>query len=214
MMKNMKTTRERILQTLAAHPRSMVNDLAAAVQINGISVRHHLNSLQAEGLVSYEEERHGVGRPRLVYFLTEKGLERFPSRYFRLTNLLLDQLKQSLPEAQFSQIFTGLAANLAAEYAQAGAGLNVEERLNLIQAVLGQEGFEVQWEKQGDQYLIREVTCPYYHVGQSHPEVCAVDQTLISSVLAVPVEKIHCVLRGDAHCTYSIEASAIQEPTL
>ncbi len=207
----MKSTRERILQTLASHPRSQVNDLAEAVNINGISVRHHLNTLQAEGLVTCEEERHGVGRPRLVYFLTDKGLERFPSRYFRLTNLLLDQLKLSLPEEQFGQIFTGLASTLAAEYAQAGAGLPVEERLNLIQDVLAREGFQVEWEKENDQYLIREVTCPYYHVGQSHPEVCAVDQTLISSVLAVPVEKIQCVLRGDAHCTYSIPASAIQE---
>lgn len=208
----MKSTRERILQTLATHPRCMVNDLAVAVQINAISVRHHLNSLQAEGLVNNEEERHGVGRPRLVYFLTEKGLERFPTRYFRLTNLLLDQLKQSLPEAQFSQIFSALAANLAAEYAQAGASLPVEERLDLMQTILQREGFQMEWEKQNDQYLIREVSCPYYHVGQSHPEVCAVDQTLISSVLAVPVEKINCVLRGDANCTYSIPASAIQEP--
>jgi len=70
----MKSTRERILQSLLSHPNSTINDLAEAVGISPISVRHHLTSLQAENLVAAEEERHGVGRPRLVYILTEKGL--------------------------------------------------------------------------------------------------------------------------------------------
>lgn len=201
----MKSTRDRILQTLLGNPRSTITDLADAVGINAISVRHHLTSLQAEGLVNAEEERHGVGRPRLVYFLTEKGLERFPTNYLRLTNRLLDQLKESLPAPVVNKIFTEIAVDLASSVKREARDMNIEERLNLIQKLLGEEGFSVQWEKQGSQYQIHEITCPYYHVGQSHPEVCNVDQTLISSVLGIPAEKIQCVLRGDTHCTYVIQ---------
>lgn len=200
----MKSTRERILQTLLGNPRATINELADAVGINAISVRHHLTSLQAEALVAAEEERHGVGRPRLVYFLTEKGLERFPTRYLRLTNRLLDQLKESLPAPVVNKIFTEIAVDLASSVKREARSMNIEERLNLIQKLLGEEGFSVQWEKQGSQYHIHEISCPYYHVGQSHPEVCNVDQTLISTVLEIPAEKIHCVLRGDTHCTYVI----------
>src|SRR5690348_7810441 len=95
--KFMKSTRDRILQTLLRHPRSTINELADAVGINPISVRHHLTNLQVEALVAAEEERHGVGRPRLVYFLTEDGLEKFPTRYLRLTTRLLSQMKSKLP---------------------------------------------------------------------------------------------------------------------
>ena len=77
----MQSTRERILQYLQKKPRSTINTLAEAVGINPISVRHHLTNLQIEGLVMAEEERHGVGRPRLVYLLTEHGMEHFPTRY-------------------------------------------------------------------------------------------------------------------------------------
>jgi predicted ArsR family transcriptional regulator len=201
---SMKSTRERILQTLLNHPHSTISDLAGAVDINAISVRHHLTSLQAEGLVTAEEERHGVGRPRLVYALTEKGLERFPTRYLRLTNRILDQMKESMPPAAINRLFTSMASDIASDYASQVKNLTVEGKLDLIKSLLAQEGFSVEWERKGTDFLIHEITCPYYHVGQSHPEVCTVDQTLISEVLSIPAQKINCVLHGDAHCTYII----------
>jgi len=209
----MKSTRERILQTLLNHPQSTIQDLAEVVGINAISVRHHLTSLQAEGLVTSEEERHGVGRPRLVYILTEKGLERFPTRYLRLTNRLLDQMKESLPQAAINKLFTQMASDIAADYAEQIKSLSVEEKLEFIKDLLAREGFSVEWERQGEDYLIHEITCPYYHVGQAHPEVCTVDQTLISKVLSIPAQKINCLLRGDSHCTYVISDIASGENT-
>src|SRR4051812_22477453 len=110
----MKSTRDRILQTLLRRPRSTINELAEAVGINPISVRHHLTNLQVEGLVTAEEERHGVGRPRLVYFLTEDGLEKFPTRYLRLTNRLLAQMKEKLPQPMIGELFKEVATQLAA----------------------------------------------------------------------------------------------------
>ena len=208
----MKSTRERILQTLVSQPRSTITDLAISVGINAISVRHHLTSLQVEGLIAAEEERHGVGRPRLIYYLTEKGLERFPTRYFRLTNRLLDQIKGSLPEPVVQKLFVQMANEMASKYLNRAQVLPIEEKLNLVKEILAQEGFQVEWEKSGEQYLVHEITCPYYHVGQIHPEVCAVDQTLISTMLSLPTEKSNCVLRGDAHCTYVVSTLEKVEP--
>lgn len=207
----MKSTRERIIQTLLNHPKSTVIELADAVGINGISVRHHLNSLLADNLVIVEEVRHGVGRPRQVYSLSEKGLERFPTRYLRLTNRLLEQIKESLPAPMVSSLFTQIATDLAADPAKRARLLSIEDKLEVVKEMLADEGFSVEWEQQGDNYLIHEITCPYFHIGQSHPEVCAVDQTLISTVLAIPAEKIQCVLNGDSHCTYIINRQALAE---
>ncbi len=207
----MKSTRDRILQTLLRQPRTTINALAEAVGINPISVRHHLTNLQVEGLISAEEERHGVGRPRLVYFLTESGTERFPTRYLRLTSRLLDQLKESLPEPLISKLFLEIANNMAGDYAEQMKGLSMEERLELAKTLLAEEGFTVEWEKAGNQYKIHEITCPYLQIGQNHPEVCTVDQTLISRMLAVPAEKIQCILSGDAHCTYVVQEHATSD---
>jgi predicted ArsR family transcriptional regulator len=204
----MKATREKVLHALLSHPRSTVSDLANEVGINDISVRHHISSLLVEGLIASEEERHGVGRPRQVYFLTESGSEKFPTNYLRLTTKILDQMKNSLPAPVVDKLFTEIALDMSSNYKEMAANLSLEEKLNLIQNLLTREGFTMEWEKSGEDYFIHEISCPYLHVGQNHPEVCKVDQTLISSILSIPVEKINCLLLGNDHCTYLIKQTS------
>lgn len=199
-----RNTRDRILQTLLVRERCTINELAEAIQINGISVRHHISRLEAEGLITFAEERHGVGRPHRQYFLTEKGRERFPTRYIRLTLRLLEQLKDTMPSALVDQLFTQMARDLASEYQVGMNDLSMEERLDRVVDLLSAEGFSVEWERQENGYQIREINCPYYHVGQNHPEVCSVDQTLISTLLSLPAQKVKCMLHGDSNCTYLI----------
>ena len=169
-------------------------------------MRHHLSNLQAGGFISAEEERHGVGRPRLVYTLTDEGSEKFPTRYLQLTTRILNQLKETLPKPLVKELFSQVAFNLAEEYSGQLKGLDMEERLNIIQDLLAKEGFTVEWEKLGQQYHIHEISCPYIKVGINHPEICSMDETLISQMLAVPAEQIQCVLSGDDRCTYVVES--------
>jgi len=207
-----KSTRQKVLQTLLKKHRCSIVELADAVEINPISVRHHIAKLQAEGLVVSDEERHGVGRPRQVFYLTESGLEEFPTRYLRLTIRLLEQLKQNLPPKMVDQLFSQMAVDLVEEYAHMAnqQGMTIEQRLDLVSDLLKDEGFDLEWEKKDNQYFIREISCPYLHVGQNHPEVCVIDQTLISTVLDLPTEKVKCILDGDNQCTFVVPDS----PTL
>jgi len=202
----MATTREKVLNTLLSRQRCTINELAENVGINPISVRHHITRLEVDGLVTSEDEFHGVGRPRRVYFLTESGLEHFPTRYMRLTLRLLEQLKDSMPPAMVSRLFSQMAQEIMEDYAEEANidGLAIEQRLGLMQKLLAREGFTVEWERKGDQFHIRETNCPYLHISQNHPEVCSVDQTLISAFLDVPAQKIKCVLNGDNYCTYVV----------
>ena len=201
----MKSMKDKILQTLLRKPKITINELAEAVGINPISVRHHLTNLQMEGLIGAEEERHGVGRPRLVYSLTEEGMERFPTKYLRLTTRLLAQMKESMPGPLVTKLFNQVAEDLASEYTSQMQGLSMEERLEFVKELLAQEGFTVEWEKKGSEYQIHEISCPYYQIGVAHPEVCTVDQTLISKMLALPASKVQCILDGGAFCTYVVQ---------
>lgn len=200
----MKSTRERILKTLLVHPNATISELAEAVDINTISVRHHLTNLLADRLIVANEIRHGVGRPRLVYSLSESGQENFPTRYMNLSNLLLGQLKKTLTQDEINDVFTKIAQSIASDQIEKTRKLTFEEKLDFLRNTLAVEGFMVEWEKTENGYFIHEISCPFYHVGQVHPEVCTLDQVLISSILSIPTEKVQCVLNGDQHCSYLI----------
>ena len=201
----MKSTREKVLQILIMNPRSTIVDIAKSVGINAISVRHHITSLQANGLVNAEEERHGVGRPRLVYFLTENGQENFPKRYLRLTNHLLEQMKKTLSKQDFNKIFENMGKDLSIKYEPKSSNLGFKEKLDLLKEVMAKEGFDICWEKTDKGYEIKEVACPFYQVGKDHPEVCLFDQTLIANMLFIPKQNITRIKRGDNHCSFMIK---------
>ena len=200
----MNKTRDIILEILLKRQRCTINELAEEVEINPISVRHHISKLEAQGQVSSEEEKHGVGRPRRIYFLTNHGMEQFPHRYLTLSIRLLEQLKETLPSSTVTKLFKEIATEMVNDHtAQLDLSkLNLSERITIISKLLQNEGFTIEVASKEDGYQIKETSCPYKHVGAEHPEICLVDETIIEKVLAVDIQKTHCVLNGDPYCAY------------
>jgi len=201
----MNDTRWTVLEAIKAQGQATVASLAETLGVTAISIRHHLNSLQGEGLVKVEIERQGVGRPRHLYSLTEAAQRYFPNKYHILVERLLDELKATLPPDQIGAIIDKMAANVAAQYAGSPATGTMEERLQHLVTVLGAEGFMAAVQRVDNQTVLTELNCPYMYVGQRHPEVCRIDHTLIQSVLGVDVEQKSCVLNGDRSCTFSVQ---------
>lgn len=197
-------TRDTILRTLRARGKCSVNALAETSGVSPVSVRHHLSNLQAENLISVEVERHGVGRPRQLFSLTETGLDLFPNRYVRLTNRLLDELKESTNPETIEALFSGVATTMAEDIGRQLDGLPLSERLARMIELLSEEGFEAEVEHLDRRVIIRELSCPYFRIGRKHPEVCTVDQAFIASALSLPVERISCLLHGADTCTFEV----------
>lgn len=198
-------TRDVILRTLRANGRCTVKELADAAGISPVSVRHHLSALQADDLIHSEEVRHGVGRPLHVYSLTEEAHELFPTRYFRLTNRLLGEIKENLTDEALQLLLSNVADSMASAYASQLEGLPLEPRLRRLVELLDEEGFSAEVERRGGELMIREMSCPYFQVGVQHPEVCTIDQAFIAKALSLPVARVRCVLDGDAHCAFSVQ---------
>ena len=206
----MSATRDEILNFLRKNSSAGVTELAAAAGVTAVSIRHHLSALQADGLIATTESHSGVGRPKLLYSLTQAALERFPTKYLRLTDRLLDEMKAAIPAPLIEKMFAAIAQEMAADHKSKFEGKPVEEKIELLVILLGEEGFMAAWNKVGDAYHLTEYNCPYFAIGQHHPEVCTIDQTLISKVLGAAVEKVTCLLNGDQRCVFIIHPNQIQ----
>ncbi|HEY46815.1 MAG: hypothetical protein AMJ88_01440 [Anaerolineae bacterium SM23_ 63] len=197
-------TRETILRSLRTQGHCTVKELADVVGISPVSVRHHLTQLQAEGLVTTKEVRHGVGRPHHAFSLTDEGIELFPTRYFQLTNRLLDEIKYEMSPERVKSLFSRMASTIADDFIGSYEHLPMEERLPKLMAMLSNEGFDAEYELQGDQVIIRLLSCPYLQLVQHHPEVNFIDQELIAKTLSLPFERVNCLTDGDTHCSFVV----------
>ncbi len=200
----MSVTRDEILNVLRRRGPLGVTELAEATGVTPVSIRHHLSSLQAEGLVASQDVHSSVGRPKLHYSLTQTAVERFPTKYLRFTDRLLDEMKTALPAPVIEKLFSAMAQDIASGHANKLEGKPLDEKLTTLVAVLGEEGFMAEWNKVGELYELTEYNCPYFVIGQRHPEVCAIDQIVIQQVLNADVEKTTCVLDGADRCVFVI----------
>ncbi len=201
----MHDTRWAVLELIKAQGQASVASLAEALDVSPITIRHHLGTLQGEGLIKVEAERLHVGRPKHLYSVTEAAQRYFPNKYHVLVDRLLDELKSKLPPSQVEAIIDGMAASVAARYNTQRVDGTIEERLQHLVEVLGEEGFMAAVSRVDGNTVLTELNCPYLYVGQRHPEVCRIDQTLIRQVLGADVEQTSCVLNGDASCVFSVK---------
>ena len=200
----MASTKETILQTLHAQGKCTIKELAEAVGISPISVRHHVANLQAEGLLAVEEHRHGVGRPHHLYRLSEKGFERFPRRYYQLSTQIIEEIKDTLSEEEIRDFFVSIASHMADKYLPDEEELPFDQRINALEQILSEAGFEAHVEHQDDQLLIHELCCPFYPIGLEHPEICLIDQHFIANALGIPCKRVKHVRKEDRICTFMI----------
>ena len=201
------STRDTILHTIKTSQQANVESLAEVAKVSPVTVRHHLNSLQAKGLIESASIRRKVGRPYYVYSLSEKGHELFPKRYVRLASRLLDEMKARLPEEVVNEVFENVVLGVVDEHRGEYEHLAFEEKLDYLVDLLADEGFLASWENSDDGYTVTEYSCPYISVGRSHSEICTIDKDLIVNVLQTPVEQISCMLQGDECCQFSVKST-------
>ena len=200
----MQATRWEILQTLKKRGQATVGDLAEAIDLAPITIRHHLAILEREGLVTRHRERSGVGRPRHVFRLTAAAEELFPKKYHVLAERLLDELKSMANPQQVVTIFKRMAEEITHSRNAVSEDAPIEEQLEALVQLLGEEGFLARWRCLGREYELTEYSCPYFYVGQKHPEICQFDLQIINSALDAAVERTACRAHGDEFCSYRI----------
>jgi predicted ArsR family transcriptional regulator len=189
---------------LLSSPDSTINELAEAVGINGISIRHHLTSLEAEDLVVSSEERHGVGRPRLIYSLTDKGVEKFPTGYLRLTKRVIGALKDNMTSTEIASLFGSIGTEIAQSFEEDLENKPLKERLKILKKIMTREGFTFEYKKNQRSYTLTSFSCPYHQIIREYPELCNIDYQLIAAVLSTRVEIKTCILNGDEFCSFYV----------
>lgn len=198
----MQATRQQILDFLRDHGDASVRELGEHLDLTATGVRQHLTILQREGLVGSRELRGKVGRPALVYSLTESGEATYPKSYDQLASALLTAARDTLDDAAFGELLRRAAEPLARPHLARLEGLTAAERVEAACQVLRDQELIADWEEQDGAFLLHERTCPYLEVAQQHRAACDVDVAYIAQLTGMRVELECCRMHGDEGCTY------------
>jgi predicted ArsR family transcriptional regulator len=203
----MQATRQRILDIMRERGPATVADLSVGLKLTPVTVRHHLDILRRDGLVSTHEVRrlHAPGRPQYLYHLTDAASAYFPDNYPGLVGAVLDRIQGRLAPAAVNVFFAEIGHDLAQAAPPPVTGETMDERLSRVTAFLTEKGYVARWEHSERGYLLHTYNCPYREIADEHQELCIMDLRLVTELLGNrPVERISRVVEGAASCSYLI----------
>ncbi|MFQ6028561.1 MAG: helix-turn-helix transcriptional regulator [Dehalococcoidia bacterium] len=201
-------TRQQILDLIQREGSLTVEQLAQSLGLASATIRRHLDILQRDHLVSFQQVRKKLGRPEYLYSLTEAGYESGRRDYQKLLCLLLTNLrsiespteKPNLVQSVLHQV----ADQLSAAYLVDAGTATAETRTNKLEQALTDIGFAPEISKQSGQLTIRLCNCPFRAAALCDESVCLIDRRLIQNILGSQPSRRSTICDGDHTCTYTV----------
>jgi predicted ArsR family transcriptional regulator len=205
----MQSTRQHILEYLQRQGRATVKELGSLLGLTSTGIRQHLTVLERDGLVDAREERGRVGRPTLVYSLTEKADALFPKTYDALAAVLLEEIRCSQGNERLHDLLHKVAERMAAPYVERIEGRPLPERVRETARIMEEQGCLVDVREAGDgEYYIDEFTCPFPRVAQQDRSVCALHVDFVRVLTGGDTRLTQSLLRGERACCYRVRPAA------
>ena len=182
--------------------------LGERLSITAMGVRQHLYRLQEEDLVSFRDERAGVGRPSRHWHLTETGNGRFPDSHSELTVAMLESVEKVFGADGLDRLIAARTDETLESYRKSLNGCrSVEQRVAQLAELRSQEGYMAEWESQDDgSYILAENHCPICAAAKVCQGLCRSELEVFQGALGdkVTVERTSHILAGARRCAYRI----------
>ena len=204
----MQSTRQRILEYLQKEGRGTVRELGELMNLTSTGIRQHLTVLERDGLVDAREERGRVGRPTLVYSLTDKADSLFPKSYDTLLNLILKEVRESEGNEKLHGILQNVAQRMADPFTSRVEGRPVRERVQETRQIIEEQGCVADFSEKDGEFFIDEYTCPFPKTAQQDRAVCALHVEFVHILSGGETKLVRSLMRGERTCTYRIKEVA------
>ena len=204
----MQATRRQILDYLRLNGQATVKELGELLGLTSTGIRQHLTVLERDALVAAHEERGHVGRPALVYRLTEQGDALYPKLYDSLANVLLNELRALAGPDALQKVLRRVASQFAEPYVDRVEGKPLAERVAETTRIIQERGCLADCALHNGDWYVSQYTCPFPSVARCNSGVCAMEVDFVRRLTGADARLVSSLLRGDRSCTYRIRSTA------
>ena len=174
-----------------------------------MAVRRHLSVLQGKDLIFAKTEKGRMGRPALLYYLTEKGHESFPNEYAAFANDLLLSIRARDGKEKIRKLLEHRNERLLEEEKKRLVGKTLGARVQAASRLLTDQGYMATWETiDSNQFLIKLMNCSVEKVARKFPQLCLCEEELLSQLLDAQVIRKDHILRQQQFCSYLVEGNS------
>ncbi|MCL5961198.1 MAG: ArsR family transcriptional regulator [Chloroflexi bacterium] len=200
----MQLTRQEILNILKMKGRASVDELGKQLGLTSMCIRQHLAILERDQLISSHEQRQKLGRPRLIYSLTEQAEDLFPKSYGQLLDWILEDIKTLDGKDKVDAVFDRLAERMARQFQETVGDKPFREKVIALCEQMNSSGSLAEWEEKEGEYILREHNCRYHSVALKHPDICRIEHGFLGKVFDADIRMVECLLNDGPRCTYII----------
>ncbi|MGM0555346.1 MAG: helix-turn-helix transcriptional regulator [Myxococcota bacterium] len=196
-------TKSELIELIKRNVEISVNEGADSLGLATTTIRQHLTTLENQRIVKTRSKRHGRGRPRLLYALTDRG-EAFFEEYDQefLSGLMAFLFEKGLGDVVHEYI-ERLADSLSQKLDLEGS--DAAERGSALISFFRRRGFmpEIDETPAGETLLTLR-HCPYSTVAGCSKRVCDIEKQWLQDIWGSDVERTRHRLEGDDACTYCL----------
>ncbi|PTY37009.1 hypothetical protein BGP77_06920 [Saccharospirillum sp. MSK14-1] len=202
------SARDDILQLLKRSDALTAADVGAATGLTSMGARGHLERMERDGLVHWQETPGGRGRPRRLWRLTRDGHDRFGDRHDRLTVELISQVRHLFGEDGLERLISERENNQRQRYRNAlnDVGNNAEAKLDALANERSREGYMAEVIATDGGWELIEHHCPICSAAQDCQNFCRSELSVFRDSLGpdFQVERAEHLLSDGQRCRYAI----------
>jgi predicted ArsR family transcriptional regulator len=199
-----RTQRLEIVNTLKRTKGLSVNQLVMKMKMSYMGIKQHCLTLERDGYLDTWRRPQKMGRPEMVYRLTRRTHDLFPSESNQFTLELLQSIKEIYgpngPEKLLFNVFERKAVVLKTKV----KGETVAERAKALARIRENEGFMSQFitdESEGGPQIL-ECHSPLLNLLDQYPIIGRLEGDLFESVLGTRVRREESRTSGLYECTF------------
>ncbi|MGD8325674.1 MAG: ArsR family transcriptional regulator [Sphingomonadales bacterium] len=201
-------TRRTILDLLKREGPQDAEFLAQQLNITAMAVRQHLYALQDEGLISWESEAQGRGRPKKLWALTEGAEKFFPDAHQDLAVELIEAIQTMEGGKVMAKLLETRGAQQVTRYKKAlDAYDSLKAKAQGLAKLRSKEGYMADIEVKDGVLYLYENHCPICSAARACSGICANELDVFQTALGAKyrVTREDHILAGARRCAYRIE---------
>lgn len=201
-------TRRVLMTILKRHGQASTETLATEAFLSIGATSQHMQALVDQGLVAFDLERRGPGRPRHLFSLTPAGQALFPQFYEEMADSLLAAVEAEDTDVR-DRVFNRVAQAQMRRTLARLEGIEPSTRFKAAISALEDNGYFPSVTMEGNVARVSFLHCPLMGVAPQHPGVCEAEERCMRAAFGVEgIERAAHRVLGDSVCTYLVPVEA------